>query len=107
MTQGQIRRHGKGLLDAVERGMKASPPKRPQKPRTDDQVTNRYKLLRKWRKSTAQERKVDSDIILPREIMWSIASDVPKTREELRALMKPLERRFQMYADDILQVIHS
>jgi len=107
MTQGQIRRHGKGLLGAVERGMKASPPKRPQKPRTDDQVTNRYKLLRKWRKSTAQERKVDSDIILPREIMWSIASDVPKTREELRALMKPLERRFQMYADDILQVIHS
>jgi hypothetical protein len=39
--------------------------------------------------------------------MWSIASDVPKTRHELQALMKPLERRFQMYGDEILQVIQS
>jgi len=107
MTHGQIRRYGKGLLNAVEMGLKAPPPQRPQKTRPDDSVVNRYKRLRKWRKTTAEARKVDSDIILPREIMWSIASDVPKTREKLHALMKPLERRFQMYGDEILQVIRS
>jgi ribonuclease D len=107
MTPGQIRRHGQGLLNAVEHGLRASPPPRPKPERMDDDVVDRYKRLRKWRKSTAEARQVDSDIILPREIMWTIANEAPQTKKKLHQLMKPLEWRFLKYGDEILRVVQS
>jgi ribonuclease D len=105
MTRGQIRRYGQGLLNAVKQGLRSPPPVRPKPEHIDDDIVNRYKHLRKWRKQTAEARDVDSDIILPREIMWSIACEAPLTRKKLRQLMKPLEWRFEQYCDDILEVI--
>jgi ribonuclease D len=107
MTQGQIKRYGKDLLEGVAKGRQSTPPKRPRKNRIDDSVVNRYKRLRKWRKTTAGTRRVDSDIILPREIMWSIASEAPTTKAALHEIMQPLDRRFKLYGDAILQVIQS
>ncbi len=107
MTRGQIRRYGQGLLNAVKQGLRSPPPNRPKSEHIEDVVINRYKHLRKWRKQTAEARDVDSDIILPREIMWSIATEAPRTRKRLLQLMKPLEWRFEQYGDEILQVIQS
>jgi ribonuclease D len=107
MTAGQIRRYGNSLLDAIERGLKTPPPRRPKSAPLDDLIVMRYKHLRKWRKRTAEERQVDSDIILPREIVWSIASKAPHTKEELRQVMKPLVKRFQMYGNEILQILRD
>ncbi|OGO16817.1 MAG: hypothetical protein A2Z14_07135, partial [Chloroflexi bacterium RBG_16_48_8] len=56
MTSGQIRRYGQGLLNAVEQGLRSPPPPRPKSERMDDDVVNRYKRLRKWRKQTAEAR---------------------------------------------------
>jgi ribonuclease D len=105
MTPGQIRRYGQGLLNAVKQGLKSPPPVKPKSEHIEDEIVNRYKHLRKWRKQTAEARGVDSDIILPREIMWSIAFEKPLTRKKLRQLMLPLEWRFGQYCDDILKVI--
>lgn len=105
MTPGQIRRYGQDLLNAVEHGLRSSPPKRPKPERIDDDIVKRYKKLRKWRKSTAEAREVESDIILPREIMWAIANEAPRSRKKLHILMKPLEWRFQKYGDEILRVV--
>ena len=105
MTRGQIRRYGQGLLNAVKQGLRSSPPARPKSEHIDDVIINRYKHLRKWRKQTAEARNVDSDIILPREIMWSIATEAPRTRKKLHQLMAPLEWRFKQYCNEILEVI--
>jgi ribonuclease D len=107
MTPGQIRRHGQGLLCAVEDGLRSPPPVRPKPERMDDETVDRYKRLRKWRKTTAEARKVESDIILPRELMWTIANEAPQTRKVLRHLMKPLEWRFRKYGDEILRVVQT
>jgi ribonuclease D len=105
MTRGQIRRYGQGLLDSVKQGLRSPPPTRPKSEHIDDLIVNRYKHLRKWRKRTAEARNVDSDIILPREIMWAIATEAPRTLKKLHQLMEPLEWRFQKYGNEILYVI--
>jgi ribonuclease D len=107
MTLGQIRRYGQGLLNAVKQGLRSPPPTRPKSERIADDIVIRYKHLRKWRKQTAEARQVDSDIILPREVMWSIANEAPRTRKKLHQLMKPLEWRFEQYCDEILQVLQT
>ncbi|NIM92733.1 MAG: ribonuclease D [Anaerolineales bacterium] len=107
MTAKQINRFGTKLIAAVERGRVADPPTRPVNERLDDAVLNRYKRLRTWRKRMAEARQVESDIILPRELVMEIAREAPQSREELREIMQPLEWRFQTYADEILERIQS
>ncbi len=100
-----VARFGKGLLAAVQRGLRAPPPRRPRPQRVPDEVMQRYTRLRNWRKRRAQERGIDSDLILPREMLWEIARRRPRTPEALRSIMQPLEWRFQQYGDEILRLI--
>ena len=106
MTPNQIRRFGEGLLAAVNRGLKRTPPDRPKPKRRNHAAASRYKHLHAWRKKTAEQRGVDSDIILPREIVEEIANLSPKTLQELQTIMQPLEWRFEKYKDEILEIIH-
>lgn len=106
MTKNQVRRFGKGLLAAIDRGLKRPPPKRPKSKRPSDAEAKRYKRLHSWRKRTAEKRGVDSDIILPREIVEEIANLSPKTPQDLQEILQPLEWRFQKYGDAILKLIH-
>jgi ribonuclease D len=105
MTANQIRRFGVGLLDAITRGQKNPPPQKPRYDRMDGATANRFKQLRAWRKKTAEERNVESDIILPRETVFEIAKAAPENRKELREVMKPLFWRYKQYGDEILDVL--
>ncbi|HEY43330.1 MAG TPA: ribonuclease D [Anaerolineae bacterium] len=107
MTPGQIRRHGKGILAAIKRGSQAPIPRRPRHQPMDEIVRVRYETLRAWRKKVARERKVESDIILPREILFNIAQSAPHDSETLRKLMAPLDWRFKAYGQDILRVLRG
>lgn len=105
MTSGQMRRYGEALLAAVARGRKAPHPRPPAGERVDDAALARHEALRAWRKRTAAARKVESDVILPREVLWDIACAAPRTPEALRAVMDPLAWRWEAYADEILRVL--
>ena len=65
----------------------------------------RYEALRDWRKRIARDRKVESDIILPRDLMETLAREAPVDKKQLRSLMLPLEWRFRTYANDILKIL--
>lgn len=105
MTKGQLRRYGRQVLSAVATGLR-SPAPRPPRPRRPNEATlSRYDQLRTWRKKTARKRQVESDLILPREVVWEIARTNPTEPQALRSLMKPLEWRFQTYGGDILQLL--
>ena len=106
MTTGQVRRHGKALLAAVRRGLAAKPPRYPRnKNHNREAVKVRYDQLHEWRKKTAKARQVESDIILPRDVMRAIALNNPKESDQLKQLMHPLEIRFNRYGPQILQVL--
>jgi len=100
-----IRRHKSRILDAVLRGMNAKPPKKPARKPRDDVFHRHYENLHRWRKQRGRKRGVESDIILPREIMEDIAHAAPRTLDELRPLMAPLTWRFHTYGDEILQAL--
>jgi ribonuclease D len=105
MTPGQIRRHEKGLLAAVKRGQRAPIPRRPGHKPIDEIVRVRYEALRTWRKDIARERNVESDIIMPREVLFNIAKSAPHDAETLQKVMAPLDWRFKTYGQDILRVL--
>ncbi len=98
-------RYGTKLLKAVERGLKAPPPRRPRMRGLDEHAQLRFEALREWRKKVARKRKLESDLILPRDLMLSLAQDPPKNLGQLQKRMAPLEWRFQTYGRDILKTL--
>jgi ribonuclease D len=109
LTDLQIERFGTGLLQAIRRGQEAEPVERQpnHRHRPPEAVLRRLDRLRNWRKKTAAEMGVDSDIILPRGHMTAIAEQGPRTPEELRALMNDLPWRYRRFGEDILRVVKT
>ncbi len=107
MTFRQVQRHGKALLLAVQRGLHAEPVHHPRPPRADERLLARLEKLREWRKLTAQALKVESDIVLPRDLMTSIAEQNPKHAPELARILCDAPWRMQQYGSDILKVLSN
>jgi ribonuclease D len=105
MTSGQVHRYGKEVLEAIQRGRTGPRPKPPSNTRVEEVVMSRYQTLREWRMRVAKTRQVESDIVLPRDLVWDIAHGAPRDRKALKELMGPYEWRFRMYADDILHLL--
>lgn len=105
MTPRQIQRYGDGVLSAIARGGQAPSPKRPSHRSFDEAVHSRFEALHTWRKKAARIRKVESDVILPRDILWNIARAAPRDAKSLQKVMSPLESRFQAYGRDILKIL--
>jgi ribonuclease D len=101
----QIRRYGKALLEAVKRGTQAPPLKRPTMQRTDEQVTNRLEILRSWRKRAGLQMGVESDVILPRDVLSTIAAANPGTPADLAGLMTEVPWRFEHFGKEILRTL--
>jgi ribonuclease D len=107
MTDGQIRRHGAQLLQAIARGRKAHAPRPPSQERYDSDVLERYETLRRWRKQKAQERGVESDIIIPREVLWEIALNPPQSPADLEAVAGFGPVRRAKYGEEIIRALRE
>lgn len=105
MSSRQIMRHGKGLLQAVQRGLDSRPrhPARSQRP--SDVYLARLEALRNWRKHTASMMEVESDVVLPRDLMYALAEQNPLTPAVLSELLKPVPWRLARFGAEILEVM--
>ena len=95
-------RHADAMLAALARARTSAPPRPPASEPTDPAVLARYDKLRQWRKAAASQRGVESDIILPREIMWEVARKAPRSLQALEPLMPCLPWRLRTYGPSIL-----
>ena len=86
MTHHQLSRHGKALLQAVQRGLQAKPIHRPHNVRPDERFLARVEALKQWRKLKARELEVESDIILPRDLLSILASKNPQDIEGIEGV---------------------
>jgi len=102
-----LRKHGTGLLHAIEVGEAARPVIREKRTRPDDAFLKRLDAIKNWRKEFARELKVESDVVLPRTSMEEIAAKGPATRNELQQVMDKTPWRFSRYGDQILQVLNG
>lgn len=107
MSAGQIHRHGKELLDAVVRGENAPPLKRPKRPPYDEAYVERLEKLRVWRKAAAKEIDVESDVVLPRDIMQAVAKANPSKPVELDSLFATVPWRLKTYGEQVLGALHA
>jgi ribonuclease D len=105
MSPRQMERHSEALLKAVARGQKAKPIRPPKTPRPNDGFLDRLEVLRKWRKMTAREMGVKSDVVLPRDLMFTIAERNPNDYDDLVSIMSDVPWRMERFGDQILEAI--
>ena len=100
------RRYGKRILQAIERGMHAQLPRRPSPlPRRPNAEVTRFKALRVWRKQTAEDRKVESDVIISNTTLWALAEQNPRTLDALDHIEELGPWKRKMYGEAILKVL--
>lgn len=100
-----VERFGKGLLAAVEKGLASPPLYPPHNHRPPEAQLHRLQLLRDWRKETGRELGVESDVILPKDVLSEIAEKHPRTSQDLAAIMAGLPYRLDRFGPDILRVL--
>jgi ribonuclease D len=101
-----VRRYGKRILQAINRGMDAPVPAPPTPPpRHSDEEVERYEALRAWRKEVAAKREVDVDVVVGNAVLWALAEQNPRTTEELLSIdgLGPWKR--QTYGEAILKIL--
>ena len=107
MTAGQIRRYGDGLLQAIERGRTNTPIHPPTATVIPPSVLARYKALREWRKERARARGVQSDVIMPRDVLWDLAYHDPTDLPDLDSIHDLGPWRRHNYGDEILTTLQN
>jgi ribonuclease D len=100
-----VRRHGDALLQAIQRGMRRQPVQRPASTYPDRQYMRRMDILRRWRKEVAESLGVESDIVLPRDLLEEIALKNPKVGQELEQIMISTPWRFARYGSQLLELL--
>ena len=107
LTPGLVRRHGKALLQAVERGLQAPPRPAPPSARPADAYLARVEALRRWRLAKAKAMGVPSDVILPRDVMEAIAARAPQDEAALAETMADTPWRREHFGAEILDVLEQ
>jgi ribonuclease D len=99
------KRYGHGLIAAVKRGLEAPPIVLPRHKRPSRAYNKRLEGLKLWRKNKGKEIGVQSDIVMPRDILEEVAGRKPKDAPELKEIMEAVPWRFNHFGGEILQVI--
>lgn len=105
LSQKQIQLWGSQILAAARHGIDLPLVKLDQAKRPSDAVLKRLDKLKAWRKKTAEEMKVESDIILPKKFLGILSEHPPGTPGELRSIMQESPNRYQKYGDQIYRLI--
>lgn len=105
LSSKQIRLWGSEILDAIKRGSVAPLVEREQAKRPNDATLKRLEKLKNWRKKVAQELKVESDIVLPKAYLNSLAERPPKSLQELEMIMRDSPTRFSKYGEQLYRLV--
>jgi len=105
LTNRQIQLWGDRVLAAAKRGLDAPLVAREQLKRPSDALLKRLDKLKTWRKKVAEEMKVESDIVLPKRFLMSLAEKPPNNMEMLKTIMGDSPYRFETFGNQIYELI--
>jgi ribonuclease D len=105
MTQWQIHRHGRSIMEAVRRGLQAKPMHPPRTTRPEESYLSRLEALKKWRKVTARKLEVESDVVLPRDLLNELSARNPRTPQALAEILRDVPWRLERFGRQILEVL--
>jgi superfamily II DNA helicase RecQ len=69
-------------------------------------VIERYNALREWRKSRADARGVESDVIISKNVLRALAEKVPHSLDEMEQIPGLGPWRLSQYGSELLGVLH-
>lgn len=107
MSALQMKRHGRQLLKAIERGLNAPPRFPPKYERPEDDYLIRLEVLKDWRKATARKMGVNSDVVLPRDLLYEIAEKNPRSPKRLGEILREVPWRLENFGEQILYLMHK
>jgi len=107
LSRRQLERHAAGIMDALREGNQKTPPHRPPNHRPPEHVLERIERLKNWRKETGRSLGVESDVVLPRDLLEEIAFTNPSSLSHLKEIMQPYPWRFENFGARILSVSHQ
>jgi ribonuclease D len=107
LSPRQLQRHGEALVRAVRRGLKAEPIYPPRSPRPEDAYLGRLDALREWRKRKGRDLGVSSDVVIPRDLMYTLVEENPQDADTLAQVMKDVPWRLERFGDEILAVLEG
>ncbi|MEP7137888.1 MAG: ribonuclease D [Chloroflexota bacterium] len=105
LSTKQIQLWGRDILAATRRGVEAQLVKREQAKRPSDALLKRLEKLKVWRKKIAKEMSVESDIILPKTLVNSLAENPPKNLQEMETALRGTPTRFGKYGAELYRLI--
>lgn len=103
----QVQQYGHQLLEAVQEGLNAPPLDPEPPPRPDPDYLTRMDAVRTWRKERAQSIGVESDVVLPRDLMLEVVSRAPKNRQELNDILSEVPYRQRHFGPGLLQAVRE
>lgn len=98
LSSRQMHNWGAPILEAVKTGAKSPLLKRVPSPRPDVAYLKRLEKLKEWRKKTAAKLDVESDVVLPRQLMLGLAE---KGAQAVRSVLNPSPWRLEHYGEQI------
>lgn len=102
-----LERHSPRLLEVVLKALNSPPPTYPAKSQHHSPgYWQRHESLMQWRKETAIERGVESDVILGRESLEELAEKWPKGEDELEAIASLGAWKRSRYGNSILRILN-
>jgi len=103
MSPLQIKRHGSEILKAIRLGHEDPVINRPARERKSNIVIKRIELLKDWRKGKARKLGVESDVILPKDVMLKLCEIKKVNKRVIREEMEDIPWRYKNYGDEIFQ----
>ena len=100
----QVNQWGGDILESVRVGSVASLVERVQNKHPNGAYLKRLDKLKTWRKKAAAEMDVESDVVLPRDLLLALAEAGAK---EMQSIMQVSPWRLQHFGDQISQVLQS
>jgi ribonuclease D len=100
-----LRKHGREILAAVSRGLKADPLEPPRTNRPASSYISRMDTLHTWRKETARKMGVESDVVLPRDLMEAVVRENPRDEQSLASLLDETPWHMDHFGDKILNLL--
>ncbi len=98
-------RHAHRLVKAIRRGLKSDPVHIPRHKRPSEAYLARVDWLKNWRKKTGIQVGVGSDVILPRDLLETIAQHNPRTMQQLGEILNDVPWRMEHYGEEILHIL--
>ncbi len=105
MTERQMHRHGRKLMQAVRRGLNGEKLYPPVTPVPDEDIRVRFDKLQSWRKQRAIARGVESDVIVSKDVLWALARNNPSAPSELHDIRDLGPYRREKYGTEILALL--